>query len=88
MVHKSRIDSTRWEMLRQGIEDYEALEMLKQKIAELRQNPEQAGKAASLEKQMDRAVHGAIDLNNCTGIPKPGLSRREIDALLAETEGK
>ena len=82
------IDSTRWEMLRQGIEDYEALEMLKQKIAELRQNPEQAGKAASLEKQMDRAVHGAIDLNNCTGIPKPGLSRREIDALLAETEGK
>ena len=82
------IDSTRWEMLRQGIEDYEALDMLKEKIAELRQNPNRASEAASLEKRMRSALSGAADLDTCHGVPSPGLSRREIDALLAETEGR
>ncbi|MEJ2007991.1 MAG: DUF4091 domain-containing protein [Acidobacteriota bacterium] len=82
------IDSTRWEMLRQGIEDYEALEMLKQKIAELRQDSAHAGEAASLERRMRNAIHGATNLNKCEGVPSPGLSRREINALLAESEGR
>ena len=82
------IDSTRWEMLRQGIEDYEALGILKQKIAGLAQNPDRAIEAANLERQMRRAVHGATNLDRCHGVPSPGLSRREINALLAETEGR
>ncbi len=82
------IDSTRWEMIRQGIEDYEALEMLKHKIAELRLNPAHAAEAASLEKRMRNAIYGATSLNKCQGVPSPGLSRREINALLAESEGR
>jgi hypothetical protein len=82
------IDSTRWEMLRQGIEDYEALHMLKQKIAELQQRPQHANEAATLAKRMQAAVDGAIDLDKCRGVPSPGLSRREVNALLAQTEGR
>lgn len=82
------VDSTRWEMLRQGIEDYEALEMLKARIVELRQNPEHATEAANLEKRMKSAISGAIDVDKCHGVPSPGLSRREINALLAESEGR
>ncbi len=82
------IDSTRWELLRQGIEDYEALEMLKQKIAGLRKTPEHADTAENLERRMMRAVHSATYLNTCQGIPSPGLSRREVNALLTEAEGR
>ena len=82
------IDSTRWEMLRQGIEDYEALEMLKQRIAHLKQDPARAAEAADLERRMRRAVFGATGLDKCQGVPSPGPSRREIDALLAESEGR
>jgi Glycoside hydrolase 123, catalytic domain/Carbohydrate family 9 binding domain-like/Glycoside hydrolase 123 N-terminal domain len=82
------IDSTRWELLRQGIQDYEALEMLQQKIAELRKNPAHAEEAASLEKRMRTAIHGATDLDRCHGIPSPGLSRLAINGLLTEAEGR
>ena len=82
------IDSTRWEMLRQGIEDYEAMDLLKEKIAGLKQNPDRAAEATSLERRMQRAIRGGIGLNRCQGVPSPGLSRREINALLAETEGR
>ncbi|HTV56715.1 MAG TPA: glycoside hydrolase domain-containing protein [Terriglobia bacterium] len=81
------IDSTRWEMLRQGVEDYEALHLLKKKIAELQRNPERSNETQSLARRMRTAVLGATDLNTCQGVPSPGLSRRQIDALLAETEG-
>ena len=46
------IDSTRWEMLRQGIEDYEALDMLKQKVAGLQKTPGHAEEAENLLKRM------------------------------------
>lgn len=82
------IDSTRWEMLRQGIEDYEALDLLKHKIADLTRDREHTGEAARLARRMEAAVDGAIELNKCRGVPSPGLSRREIDALLSETEGR
>ena len=82
------IDSTRWELMRQGIEDYEALSLLKQKIADLRKEPARANEAENLQKRMMRAVHGATYLNRCQGIPSPGLSRREVNALLEESEGR
>ncbi len=82
------IDSTRWELLRQGIQDYEALEMLKQKIAVLRKTPGHADTAQNLERRMMSAVHSATYLNTCHGIPSPGLSRREVNALLTEAEGR
>lgn len=82
------IDSTRWEQLRQGIEDYEALNMLKHRIAELRSEPQHAAEAAVLEKRMRRAVVGSLSINQCHAHPSPRLSRREINALLAESEGR
>ena len=80
------ISSTRWEMLRQGIEDYEALEMLKQTIAALQKSPHQAGEAAQLAKRMSAAVADAINYNRCYGVPEPGRARRTIDTLLTEAE--
>ncbi|TAM81013.1 MAG: DUF4091 domain-containing protein [Acidobacteria bacterium] len=82
------IDSTRWEMLRQGIEDYEALGMLKKKIESLRKTPGHSEEAASLESRMMGTIRGATDLEKCHGIPSPGLSRREVNALLTESEGR
>ncbi|HET7214816.1 MAG TPA: carbohydrate-binding family 9-like protein [Terriglobia bacterium] len=82
------IDSTRWELLRQGIQDYEALAMLKQKIENLRKAPGHEDQAASLERRMMSAVHRATSLDTCHGIPNPGLSRRNVNALLTEAEGR
>jgi Glycoside hydrolase 123, catalytic domain/Carbohydrate family 9 binding domain-like/Glycoside hydrolase 123 N-terminal domain len=82
------IDSTRWEMLRQGIEDYEALGMLKRKVEDMQKTSGHSEEAASLERRMMRAIGGATYLNRCHGIPSPGLSRREVNALLAESEGR
>jgi hypothetical protein len=82
------IDSTRWELLRQGIQDYEALEMLKQKIAVLQKTPGHAEAAENLQRRMTRAVHSATYLNRCHGIPSPGPSRRDVNALLTEAEGR
>ncbi len=51
------IESIRWEMLREGIEDYEAIQILKEKIKKLKQsgkNPELAERA---EKEIKRAVY-------------------------------
>ncbi|HEV2247080.1 MAG TPA: DUF4091 domain-containing protein, partial [Terriglobia bacterium] len=50
------IDSTRWELLRQGIEDYDALRMLKQKIEDLRKTSGHSEEAASLERRMTEAI--------------------------------
>jgi hypothetical protein len=82
------IDSTRWELLRQGIQDYEALEMLKQKIAAMGKTPGHEDQAASFERRMMSAVHRATSLDTCRGIPSPGLSRRDVNALMAEVEGR
>ncbi|HKT11937.1 MAG TPA: carbohydrate-binding family 9-like protein [Terriglobia bacterium] len=82
------IDSTRWELLRQGIQDYEALELLQQKIADLRKTPGHEDQAASLERRMMGAEHRATFLDTCHGIPSPGRSRREVNALLTEAEGR
>jgi hypothetical protein len=82
------IDSTRWEMLRQGVEDYEALDMLKHKIAELQQDPQHSSEARTLARRMRSTVHSATALEKCHGVPSPGLSRRAIDALFAEAEGR
>ena len=82
------IDSTRWELLRQGVEDYEAIEMLQQRIGKLRKDPEHVNEAASLERRMRRAVSNAMDFDKCSGVPSPGLSRREVNALLEESEGR
>lgn len=82
------IDSTRWELLRQGIEDYEALDMLKQRIAELRNQTQHAAEAIVLERRMRSAVYDSMSINQCQGVPSPRLSRREINALLAESEGR
>ncbi len=82
------IDSTRWELLRQGVEDYEAIEMLQQRIGKLRKDPQHANEAASLERRMRRAISAAMDFNQCSGVPSPGRSRREVNALLEESEGR
>ena len=82
------IDSTRWELLRQGIEDYDALGMLKQKIDDLRKTSGRSEEAATLQRGMMEAVRGALDLNRCQGVASPGLSRLEVDALLSEAEGR
>jgi Glycoside hydrolase 123, catalytic domain/Carbohydrate family 9 binding domain-like len=82
------IDSTRWELLRQGIEDHEALEMLQQKINALRKIPGRAEEAANLQRRMMRDVRLATYVETCRGVPDPALSRHDINGLLRHVEGR
>lgn len=82
------ISSTRWEMLRQGVQDYEALQILESRIEELRKQPERLGDAADFEKSMRNAVESAIERDNCEVIPNPGASRQRVNRLLAAAAGK
>ena len=82
------ISSTRWEMLRQGVQDYEALGLLKKQLAELKKQPAKADEAAKLEKAMQRAVANAIERDDCEEIPHLGAARVRINRLLAEAMGK
>jgi hypothetical protein len=79
---KGPIGSTRWEMLRQGIQDYEALKMLTDKISELRKmkSPE----AATLENDLKETVAMGCELDDCENWPHPGEAREKIDGLLAK----
>ncbi len=81
------IESTRWEMLRQGIEDFEALRMLKSQLAELQKQPGRASDAARLENAMKSIVAEAIDRDNCETIPNLDNARKKINRLLAEATG-
>ncbi len=51
------IESIRWEMLREGIEDYEAIQTLKEKIKKLKQSGENPELAERAEKEIKRAVY-------------------------------
>jgi hypothetical protein len=81
------ISSTRWEMLRQGIQDYEALGLLKKQLAELKKQPAKADEAAKLERAMQRAVANGIERDNCEEVPDLGVARVRINRLLAEAMG-
>jgi hypothetical protein len=82
------ISSTRWEMLRQGIQDYEALALLKKQLAELKKQPAKAGEATKLEKAMGGTVADGIERDDCENIPDLGAARLKIDRMLAEAMGK
>jgi len=81
------ISSTRWELLRQGVQDFEALHLLKTRLGELKTQPERSQEAAKLEKSMQEIVAGAIDRDDCENIPDVGAARRRINRLLAEATG-
>jgi hypothetical protein len=79
--------SARWEMLRQGIQDFEALGMLKDRIDALKKQPAQAAQAARLEKRLKEAVGMGCELDDCENWPHPGEAREQVDGLLAEAAG-
>ena len=82
------ISSTRWELLRQGIQDYEALHMVKSQLAALKKQPARAQDAARIEKSMKEVVAYAINRDDCEVIPDLTAARKTINWLLAEATGK
>jgi hypothetical protein len=82
------IGSTRWEMLRQGVQDFEVLQMLKARIEDLKKQPAKAREAARLEKAMKEVVAMGCELDDCEDWPHPDAARRSLNQLLAESEGK
>jgi hypothetical protein len=82
------VSSTRWELLRQGIQDYEALHMLRSQLGELKKQPARARDAARIEKAMKEVVGYAINRDDCEVIPDITAARKTINRLLAEATGK
>ena len=80
--------SIRWEMLRQGIEDFEALHMLKTRISSLKKEPAKAAEAAHLERAMTDVVAMGCELDDCEDWPHPGEARLKVNRLYAEAMGK
>jgi hypothetical protein len=82
------IASTRWELLRQGVQDFEALKILEGQLEKMRSRPAETAQAGKLEKQMRSIVANAVELHRCEGIPEPGSARREINRLLLQATGQ
>jgi len=82
------ISTSRWELLREGVEDFEALHMLQARLAELKQQAGSAAEATHLEKSMNEIVAEAIERDDCENIPNLGAARIKINRLLAEAMGK
>jgi Glycoside hydrolase 123, catalytic domain/Glycoside hydrolase 123 N-terminal domain len=70
------LDSMRWELLRQGIQDYEALK-LAMELAE------EAGRGDLLEK-LDQALRRASIIDSCSWIPYIELARAVVNDVIRE----
>jgi hypothetical protein len=75
-------------MLRQGVEDFEVLAMLKAKVEELRKRSTDAGDAERMEIQLKKIVEEGITSHTCEKLPNVGEARRKIDRLLVEAQAK
>jgi hypothetical protein len=73
------LDSMRWELLRQGIQDYEAL-VLARKLAR------DAGRD-DLLRELDSAAQRGGTIDNCGEIPVIEEQRRRINAVIRELAG-
>jgi len=82
---KGPIASVRWEMLRQGIEDFEALDMLKLRIEGMKAT--RPAEAAHFEKALKDTTAMGCELDNCENWPHPGEAREKVDSLLAQAAG-
>ncbi len=73
------LDSMRWELLRQGIQDYEALMLARQMARE-------AGRD-DLVNELDAAVQRGGTIENCGDMPVIEEQRRRINAVIRELAG-
>jgi hypothetical protein len=84
------VDSIRWEMLREGIEDYECLWQARAGVEKLRKSGREAAFVARAEKDLARAVELATLQFDRTKIPKDPVparideARRLVNELLRE----
>jgi len=75
---KGPIDSTRWELLHQGIEDVEAMRLLKERLAG-------SPKEAEIQPELQRLMRNATRVHGCNGVKPIGTAvRSRINQLLAE----
>lgn len=82
------ISSTRWEMLRQGIQDYEVLTLLEKQLEELKKQPAKVNAGGKIEKSLREVVGSGIERDDCENIPDLGAARLKINRLLADAMGK
>jgi len=69
------IDSTRWELLHQGIQDTEALRLLRERV-------EGTPRAEEIEKEVSRLLREATRIHGCRGTSLIREQRKRIDRLL------
>ncbi len=82
------ITTTRWEMMRQGVQDYEALKMLEAQIDRIREDRAKAPLAEKMTKELHDIVADAVELHRCEGVASPGVARHKINQLLLQSTGK
>jgi hypothetical protein len=73
------LDSMRWELLRQGIQDYEALRIATEKA-------ENAGRK-DLLKKLNEAVRTGIVVSDCHRVPLVGEARVMVNQVIKELGG-
>jgi hypothetical protein len=73
------LDGMRWELMRQGIQDYEALRIAQERAAE-------AGRA-DLTKKLDSAVWTATVISDCHRVPRVGEARAVVNEVIRELGG-
>jgi hypothetical protein len=86
-VHEGPVDSIRWEMLRDGIEDYEYLAMLKRLLA-AKGASLPAARRAELEALLEVPPEITKDVTTFTKDPAPVEARRHAVAKAIEALGR
>jgi hypothetical protein len=79
------IDSFRWEMLREGIEDYEYFYLLRETIAQARARGVSANMLAAAEKLLQVPPEVCVDMTTFTLDPAPLYAHREKIARAIES---
>ncbi|HHX38900.1 MAG TPA: DUF4091 domain-containing protein [Armatimonadetes bacterium] len=79
------VDSCRWEMLREGIEDYEYFYLLREAIAQARARGASARTLAAAEKLLQVPPEVCVDMTTFTLDPAPLYAHREKIARAIES---
>ncbi|MDH7571210.1 MAG: DUF4091 domain-containing protein, partial [Armatimonadota bacterium] len=81
------IDSIRWEMLREGIEDYEYFWLLRQLVAQAKERKLPGKAIAEAEKLLEVPANVCVDMTHFTADAQPIYAHRERIARAIERLG-
>ena len=82
------VNSVRWELIREGVEDYEYFWLLREKIKELEKSGEHSALAREARKLLDVPEDIVEDLTHFTGDPQKLQAHRDRVARMIERIGE